>query len=130
MTTQSQHEASDVLVVDDEKRIADTLVLILNSKGYTAHAAYDGVAAYQDCGHRAPRLVISDVVMPEMNGVDLAIRLRLEMPQVKVLLFSGQTATADMLENARKRGFHFDLLAKPVHPEQLLSKVRDIIGLP
>lgn|SRR5689334_14846995 len=120
--------APDILVVDDEKRIADTLALILRSKAYCVATAYDGRQAYESCRRGAPRLVITDVVMPEMNGVELAIKVRSEMPDCAVLLFSGQAATADMLRDAQERGFDFELLAKPVHPEELLAKVREIIG--
>jgi CheY-like chemotaxis protein len=120
----------DVLVVDDEKRIADTLALILRSKHYIATTAYDGVQAYEFCREILPRLVITDVVMPHMNGVQLAIKLRTEMPQCSILLFSGQAATADMLRTAHESGFDFELLAKPVHPDALLQKVQDLIGPP
>lgn len=120
----------DILVVDDEKRIADTLTLILRSKNYVVTTAYNGLEAYESCLMAAPRLVITDVVMPRMNGVELAIKLRAEMPDCLVLLFSGQAATADMLREASDRGFQFELLAKPVHPEQLLAKVGGLIGTP
>ncbi|HUS20287.1 MAG TPA: response regulator [Terriglobales bacterium] len=118
----------DILVVDDEKRIADTLALILRSKDYLVTTAYNGLEAYESCRKVAPRLVITDVVMPQMNGVELAMKLRLEIPECSVLLFSGQASTADMLREANERGFEFELLAKPVHPEQLLTRVRELIG--
>jgi DNA-binding NtrC family response regulator len=90
----------DILVVDDAKRIADTLGLIFRSKGYSADC--DGAAAYNVRSSRTPRFVISDVVMPMMNGVQLAIRLKTEKPECLVLLFSGQAASADMLQEAKK----------------------------
>jgi CheY-like chemotaxis protein len=62
-----------IVVVDDEKRIADTLALILDSKGYSAEAAHDGESALEICRQRIPDLVLSDVVMPGMNGIELAI---------------------------------------------------------
>lgn len=118
----------DILVVDDEKRIADTLALILRSRDYVVTTAYNGLEAYESCRQVTPRLVITDVVMPLMNGVELAMKLRTEMPGCLILLFSGQAATADMLHEANARGFQFELLAKPVHPELLLAKVRELIG--
>ena len=120
----------DILVVDDEKRIADTLALVLQSRDYVVATAYDGLQAYHSCRKVLPRLVITDVVMPQMNGIELAIKLRSEMPPCTILLFSGQAATADMLRDANERGFDFELLAKPVHPEVLLQKVKDLIGVP
>jgi CheY-like chemotaxis protein len=128
MTLTAQQQTADILVVDDEKRIADTLALILRSKGYVVQAAYDGLQAYEICRTVIPRLLISDVVMPVMNGIELAIKVRAEMPACAVLLFSGQASTGDMLQEAKERGYTFELLAKPVHPEVLLQKVRDIIN--
>ena len=119
-----------VLVVDDEKRIADTLALILESKGYCAEAAYDGSTALAKCCERVPDLLISDVVMPGMNGIELAIEIGQRFVACRILLFSGQAATADMMEEARAHGHEFELLAKPVHPEQVLEKVRQLIGTP
>lgn len=120
----------DILVVDDERRIAETLALILRTQGYSAESTYDGAAAFAMCSARPPRMVISDVVMPVMDGIELAIRLRTNVPQTAVLLFSGQAATADMLQEAKSRGYEFELLAKPIHPEELLVKVKELIGGP
>jgi len=119
-----------VLVVDDEQRIADTLAMILSSKGYTSQAAYSGVTALAICGNCIPDLLLTDVVMPGMNGIELAMAVRRDFPACKVLLFSGQAATAEMLEEASSRGYDFELLAKPVHPLELLDKVSELIGRP
>jgi CheY-like chemotaxis protein len=116
-----------ILVVDDEERIADTLVLILQTKQYMAEAAYDASSALEICAKRAPDLVISDVVMPGMNGIEMAVVIRKKFPRCGILLFSGQAATADMLEEARRRGHQFELLAKPVHPDTLLEKVSELV---
>ncbi len=119
-----------VLIVDDERRIADTLALILSSKGYKSQAAYSGAAALAVSGNCVPDLLLTDVVMPEMNGIELAIAIRRDFPSCKILLFSGQGATAEMLEEANSRGHQFELLAKPVHPLELLDKVAELIGRP
>jgi CheY-like chemotaxis protein len=65
-----------ILVVDDEKRIADTLALILDSEGYSAEAAYEGASALEICRRKVPDLILSDAVMPGMNGIELAIAVR------------------------------------------------------
>jgi len=113
-----------VLVVDDERVIADTLAIILNQHGYEASAAYTGTGAVERARQLSPDLVISDVVMPDMNGIEAAILIRGFLPSCKILLFSGQAATADLLENARAQGHEFEILAKPVHPQDLLAKLR------
>src|SRR5438270_4183283 len=73
-----------ILVVDDERCIADTLVAILLNSGYEATAAYDGHTALAHCEREIPELIISDVVMPGLNGVDMAIRIRSLYPSCKI----------------------------------------------
>ncbi|MGA7463621.1 MAG: response regulator [Candidatus Korobacteraceae bacterium] len=113
-----------VLVVDDEQVIADTLAKILDLNGYDASAVYTGTAAVESARSLQPDLVISDVIMPDMNGIEAAISIRGFLPSCKILLFSGQAATADLLENARAQGHEFEILAKPVHPSDLLAKLK------
>jgi CheY-like chemotaxis protein len=113
-----------VLVVDDERVIADTLAIILNQSGFDASAVYTGTSAVERAKQDKPDLIISDVIMPDMNGIEAAIRIRQVLPGCKILLFSGQAATADLLEKARQQGHEFEILAKPVHPQDLLAKLR------
>ena len=113
-----------VLVGDDERVIADTLAIILNQNGFDASAVYTGTAAVERARSVKPDLIISDVIMPDVNGIEAAITIRKLLPGCKILLFSGQAATADLLESARAQGHEFEILAKPVHPQDLLSKLR------
>jgi len=111
-----------VLVVDDERVIADTLVTVLCRSGFAAIAAYDGLSALEVARVIPPELLITDIAMPRMNGIQLALALVATISDCKVLLFSGHAAHTDLLE-ARKAGFNFPLLAKPVHPAQMLAHV-------
>ncbi len=113
-----------VLVVDDEHVIADTLAKILDINGFEASAVYTGTAAVEAARTLEPDLIISDVIMPDMNGIQAAINIRAFLPACKILLFSGQAATADLLESARADGHEFEILAKPVHPSDLLAKLK------
>jgi len=113
-----------VLVVDDERVIADTLAMILNQSGFQAQPIYSGEGAVELASTFEPDMLISDVIMADLNGIDAAIRIRELLPKIKILLFSGQAATADLLDNARKHGYEFEILAKPVHPQDLLNKLR------
>ena len=113
-----------VLVADDEPVIADTLAMILNQSGFEARAVYSGERALELAATFAPEMLISDVIMADLNGIDAAIRIQALLPGIKILLFSGQAATADLLEKARARGYEFEILAKPVHPQDLLKKLR------
>jgi CheY-like chemotaxis protein len=113
-----------VLVADDERVIADTLAMILNQSGFEARAVYSGEKAVELTPAFAPDMLISDVIMADLNGIDAAIQIRNLQPSIKILLFSGQAATADLLEKARNQGYEFEILAKPVHPQDLLNKLR------
>ena len=110
-----------LLVVDDEHTIADTLVQIFSANGYEAHAAYSAEQAAEIVAGWVPDLIIVDVILPQMNGIDLAVLLQEQFPNCRVLLFSGQTATAELLEDAATRGHRFEILAKPVHPNEMLE---------
>lgn len=116
-------KAKRILVVDDEHCIADTLVAILRISGYDAIAAYNAENAMAECDSFNPELVITDVVMPGMNGVEMAILIRHRLPDCRILLISGHASSVDVLENARSQGYGFDILAKPVHPADLLSRL-------
>jgi response regulator RpfG family c-di-GMP phosphodiesterase len=93
-----------VLVVDDEKVIADTVSIILSKSGFAALTAYDGETA-------------------------MAIAMVQSVPDCKILLFSGQAATVDLLATANEAGHNFALLTKPVHPTDLLRRVSNCLDL-
>lgn len=113
-----------VLVVDDEPTITETLVEILNGEGFDAIAASDGKSAISSAQSFSPDVVISDVVMPGVNGVELGVQLRKLLPKCRVILFSGQTATVDLLRDARAHGHEFEIVPKPVRPEALIAMIR------
>ncbi|HEV2134842.1 MAG TPA: response regulator [Terracidiphilus sp.] len=112
-----------VLIVDDESVIADTLTEILCRSGYAAIAAYDAESALETSLMKPPEMLITDVVLPGMSGIELAIQIKRIFPDCKTLLFSGQASTSDMLAAANSAGHHFTLLSKPVHPKDLLAWV-------
>jgi CheY-like chemotaxis protein len=113
-----------ILVVDDEKRVADTLCEILASSGFDARAAYDGWGALDAAERFQPDYLLSDVLMPRMNGVELAMTMRKKAPSIKILLFSGQVGISEILEAGQKRGFTFQLIAKPIHPLKLIEHLK------
>lgn len=114
-----------VLIVDDEKIIADTLTAIFNRSGYKAFAAYDAKQALELATLVPPQMLITDVMMPGMNGIELAIEVTSSLPDCEILLFSGRASTNDLLEEARTMGYDFTALTKPVHPTELLKHASD-----
>ncbi|MFP5228930.1 MAG: response regulator [Acidobacteriota bacterium] len=113
-----------VLVADDERLIADTLGMILNQNGFEAATVYGGLNAVETARAFHPDVFLADVVMPGMSGIEAAIQISAMIPGCRVLLLSGQAATADLLRDARVRGHEFEILLKPVHPSQLLDRLR------
>ena len=121
----TQSPAPRILVVDDEKVIADTIVQILNRNGFIAEAAYGGEEAIEKARLHCPELVLSDVLMPQVDGVEAAIAIRQHCPETRIILFSGQAATVEILARARERGHTFELLPKPIHPTDLIRHLRE-----
>lgn len=113
-----------VLVVDDEQTIAKTLAEILRQSGFQAIAVYDGPAALEIAAKFKPDYLITDVLMPSMNGVELAMAISKMFPAAKILLFSGQAGISDILERGREEGYVFDMVAKPIHPEKLIEQLK------
>jgi CheY-like chemotaxis protein len=123
---QTPEQRQVVLVVDDERVIADTLSIILSKSGYAVHTAYDAASALAMADVIPPDLLLSDVMMgPGMDGTQLAIAMMMNYPDCKVILFSGHAATQDLLERAREMGHNFTVLSKPLHPAELLANIQN-----
>lgn len=112
-----------VLVVDDERLLCDTTAAILMRVGFQTMVAYDGLSALEIAASFRPDYLLTDIMMPAMNGVELAIRLTKMYPGIRTLLVSGQAGIADILDESRQMGFEFPLLAKPVHPLRLVESL-------
>jgi CheY-like chemotaxis protein len=128
--SEARHDAlrkTLVLVVDDEQSIAQSLRDILVRAGFDSVFALSGAEAMDLAERLCPDIVISDVIMPELDGVQTALRIRGTCPEARILLFSGQAATSDILERARAEGNDFEVLPKPIHPARLLAAVRKLM---
>jgi len=116
-----------VLIVDDEVTIADTLAMIFKAQRYEVRVAYSAEDAIETIATWQPDLAILDVVLPNMNGIDLAITTKINYPSCRVLLFSGNSNTGELLEQAARKGHTFEILAKPVHPELMLETASQLL---
>lgn len=120
--------APRVFVVDDERTIAWTLSLILRRAGFDATAFFNPELLLETAKTITPSLVISDVIMPEMTGIELSLHLRQMHPSCRILLFSGQAETSELLQRASEQNRHFDVLSKPVRPAEMLDQVRKLVS--
>lgn len=116
-----------ILIVDDEPMLADTLAIIFRRAGYDATAVYSGEEALALVEAQEPSLIVSDVIMPGLTGVALAQKIRTSHPNCRVLLFSGNAETYELVEAARREGHAFDVLAKPIPPPVMLAKVASLL---
>ncbi len=116
------------LVVDDEQIIADTITLILNNSGFEARAVYSGEMAIGMALSFHPDIVVSDVIMPGMTGIEAALYLRSTLPTCKVLLVTGNLETPALLVEAGLQGHEFEILNKPIHPAELLDRIRAVLA--
>ena len=115
-----------VLVVDDEPLIANTLVAILRKQNYAATAAYNAEEALAIAKVIPPDYLITDILMPSMTGIDLAIAVKELTPDCKVLLFSGHVNVVHLEDDPRCAAYDFPMLSKPIHPDVLLANLASL----
>ncbi len=120
MSGANQYKA---FIVDDEPVICTSLEMILARQGFDARSFVEPLDALRAAQEVSPDLLLTDVVMPTMSGIELAIHMKQLCPDCKVLLLSGQSATLDLLAKARGDGHNFELMGKPVHPIALVEKI-------
>jgi len=113
-----------VYIVDDEQIIAETLALILERKGFSVAWFTNPLEVLSMVELSPPDLLISDVMMPELCGVELAIRVRSILPRCRILLLSAHFVHFE--ENPSLFEHGFGLVAKPVHPDVLLVAIRSL----
>ena len=126
--TSDESRKMNLLVVDDERLIADSLAWILNLRGFNARSVYSGTEAIDHAVMNPIDILISDVVMEGTSGIDAAIEICKLLPKCRVLLLSGNIGTSDMLKAAHDLGHDFDILAKPVHPDEIIDRLKAMMG--
>jgi DNA-binding NtrC family response regulator len=120
----NDRQGQRVLIVDDEQMIADTLAQILNASGFEAKSVFSGEQAVPAAEVFRPEIVLTDVIMRGISGIEVAIAVSKLLPDCRVILFSGQASTADLLDKAKAQGYRFEIIAKPIHPKDLLKVLK------
>jgi CheY-like chemotaxis protein len=124
----SEHSSSKgnklkIIVADDEPLIALTVSEILEDEGFEVMTVADGKAAVEAAREISPDLILTDVMMPKMNGVEVGKAIRNFLPQCRIILISGQATTGDLLKRARDEGHEFEIVTKPIQPDALIALV-------
>lgn len=112
-----------VLIVDDDHSVADTIALVLTRRGIEAVATYDVHTALQLAANDRPDCAVVDVLLPEMDGVELARHIRERSPRTRILLLTGDPNIADQLS-----GRNHEVLAKPLEPQDLIDRILQILA--
>lgn len=121
------HSKGHISIVDDDEAIVYALTRLMRHGGYSAA----GFTAVRDARigieHRAPDLLISDIAMPEVSGIDFAIEVTERFPKCKVLLFSARLDAQEMVEDMTRHGYCFSVAMKPLDPRDLMKMVRKLL---
>ena len=122
---------ASVLIVDDDVRVRPMLRMTLERAGYEVHEAANGKIALQKYQHHPCDLVITDIVMPEKEGIETIIELRALYPTVKIIAISGggKIAPEQYLKLAEHFGVEYSF-TKPLDNAKLLDAIGSLIGRP
>jgi len=120
--------AWNVLLVDDEVDFISTLAERLEIRGINARVAYDGESALAAVAEDVPQVMVLDVMMPGMRGIDVLQRVKESHPGVQVILLTGQGKTRDGIEGMRHGAFAY--LMKPLDLEELIRTMGEAVNAP
>jgi two-component system, chemotaxis family, chemotaxis protein CheY len=118
-----------VLVIDDDTMVRRTVEIVLISGGHQVQTAKDGVRGLALFRDWQPDLVVTDIIMPDQDGLGTIMAIRKAYPAAKIIAMSGggRMGDLDLLKAARALGAD-DVIAKPFEPEALLRKVDAVCG--
>ena len=119
--------ASSTFIADDAHVIASTLAAILQKSGFSAKFFNSPLEALNAARSKAPDLPTSELMMPELSGIDLALQMKEQNPGHEVLLIFGHPGTVYRLQGGHERGHYFRLISKPPQPSEILSETRNAI---
>lgn len=125
----SEHSKPRLFVVDDEKVVADTISAVLRAEGFEVETFYDGLPALERAMEDPPEAVVTDIVMPGLDGLRLAALLKEHCPDCLVTLISGQPTAMYSVRSLGDEMPRVTLLEKPIHPADLVAEIRGALGL-
>jgi CheY-like chemotaxis protein len=127
-----------ILVVDDEPDVRDAVKYVLDRAGYSVRTAESAMDALAELARNPADLVITDIIMPQINGVEAIEAIRKAFPSVRIIAISGggnfgvteyqPTATTAYLASAEKAGAHL-VLTKPFESVELIRSVEQVLGI-
>jgi len=113
-----------ILIVDDEQRIIDLARMYLEQEGYTVKSATDGAIAYRQIREDEPELIVLDLMLPGMDGLEICRRVRAES-DVPILMLTARSDDIDKIVGLELGAD--DYLTKPFNPRELVARVKAIL---
>ncbi|MDC2891098.1 response regulator [Psychrosphaera algicola] len=111
-----------VLVVDDSPESLGMLNVTLNTQGYTALVALNGIQALSIVEKIAPDVILLDAVMPEMDGFETCKRLKQMLPNTPIIFMTGLTDVEDIVKGFEAGGI--DYVTKPISPDEVIIRIK------
>lgn len=116
-----------ILVIDDDAEMRAVLGQTLKSAGHEVVLAADGKRGLAECGTKPIDLVVTDLVMPQQEGIETIMQLRRDYPKIAIIAMSGMSGARNLLWIAQRIGAA-KTLQKPFQPEELLAAVTEVVG--
>ncbi|EKO38183.1 MAG: response regulator (CheY-like receiver, AAA-type ATPase and DNA-binding domain containing protein) [Solidesulfovibrio magneticus str. Maddingley MBC34] len=120
-------EDVNILLVDDEREFTATLAERMELRGLTVRCVYSGEEALKEIGADKPDVVVMDVMMPGLKGLDILRHIKATNPEIQVILLTGQAGTRDGMEGMKLGAF--DYLLKPLELDALLGKIAEAAAI-
>jgi len=119
----------NILVVDDEPMVREGLKLALEMEGFSTATASNGIEAMKAIRLQKPHLIITDIIMPDSDGIEVICSVREKNPEIKIIAISGggRISATDHLRVAYQLGAN-GILAKPFTTEQLLCEINRLLS--
>jgi CheY-like chemotaxis protein len=123
-----QTKSARILIIDDEVQIREMLDQMLSREGYQVVHAPNGKEGMEICRGQEVDLIITDIIMPEKDGIEMILELRHDFPHLKVIAISGggRLGPDGYLEMAKKLGAHRTFF-KPFNRREILDAVEDLL---
>jgi DNA-binding response OmpR family regulator len=118
-----------ILVIDDDRAVLHSLAAVLEAEGFNVLMADDGIAGMRVFHQRRPDIVVTDIIMPNQEGIETIVQMRRSRPDMKIIAMSGggRIGNMDFLSIAQGLGAN-TTLAKPFDPDELTAAVHDLLA--
>jgi DNA-binding response OmpR family regulator len=114
--------AAKILLIDDEEDFSSTLAERLSIRGFEVKYVLDGESGLVELEQWKPDIVVLDILMPGMNGIEVLKRIKKQFPDLPIILLSGHGTTKDAIEGMKYGAV--DFLMKPIDISELVTKIK------